>query len=76
MENRGSRYLRFLIRNTVWHKIMMLLPVSPEEERRMVELDESIEAVDAGIDYKNDILLQVRECLIMGYKTTFRSQQL
>ena len=48
--------------NTVRHTIMMLLLVSPEEERRMVELDESIEAVDAAIDYKNDILLQVMEC--------------
>ena len=39
-------------------KLEELKFLSPEEEKRMVELDESIEAVDAAIEYKNDILLE------------------
>ena len=31
----------------------------PDQERRMLELDESVEAVDSAIEYKNDILLMV-----------------
>jgi hypothetical protein len=33
----------------------------PEQERAMIELDESVEALDSAIEYKNDILLRVRE---------------
>jgi hypothetical protein len=33
----------------------------PDQERRMLELDESVEAVDSAIEYKNDILLMVSE---------------
>ena len=40
-------------------KLQELKFLSPTEESRMVELDESIEAVDAAIDYKNDVLLGV-----------------
>jgi hypothetical protein len=29
----------------------------------MIELDESVEALDSAIEYKNDILLRVRETL-------------
>lgn len=29
----------------------------PDQERRMLELDESVEAIDSAIEYKNDILL-------------------
>ena len=31
----------------------------PDQERKLLELDESIEAVDSAIEYKNDILLMV-----------------
>ena len=33
--------------------------LSPDEEKQIVELDESVEAIDAAIDYKNDLLRQV-----------------
>ena len=33
--------------------------LSPDEEKQIVELDESVEAIDAAIDYKNDIMRQV-----------------
>jgi hypothetical protein len=33
----------------------------PEQERAMIELDESVEALDSAIEYKNDILLRVRD---------------
>ena len=35
--------------------------LSPDEEKQIVELDESVEAIDAAIDYKNDIMRQVGE---------------
>ena len=46
-------------------KLQELKFLSPMEESRMVELDESIEAVDAAIDYKNDVLLGVSLNLII-----------
>ena len=33
--------------------------LSPDEEKQIVELDESVEAIDSAIDYKNDIMRQV-----------------
>ena len=38
--------------------------LSPDEEKQIVELDESVEAIDAAIDYKNDIMRQVIHKLI------------
>ena len=50
-------------------KLQELKFLSPMEESRMVELDESIEAVDAAIDYKNDVLLGVSFYLIICSET-------
>lgn len=50
-------------------KLQELKFLSPTEESRMVELDESIEAVDAAIDYKNDVLLGVSFYLIICSET-------
>ena len=43
--------------------------LSSREERRMIELDESVEALDGAIEHKNEIMLgnQVRSRYITSY---------
>ncbi|XP_074659817.1 kinesin-like protein KIF27 [Tubulanus polymorphus] len=48
-------------RNVLESKLHDGTLLSPQEERRLIELDEAIEALDAAIEYKNDTIQNQRD---------------
>ena len=55
---RNIRNLFYLERQKLDEKLNEQQSLSSNEERQLVELDESIEAIDSAIEYKNEIICQ------------------